>query len=811
EDTHSVTNSLRWGPDGWLYASQGSTVTGAMRRPGIDEQPFLHTMGQLIWRYHPETRRFEVFAEGGGNAFGCEIDSKGRVFSGHNGGNTRGFHYVQGAYLRKGFDKHGALSNPYAFGYFDAIKHHDAPRFSHNFLLYEGAALPEPFRGQLFGVEPLQGQIVWSDFQSRGATFQTRDISRPVTSDDSWFRPVDIKLGPDGAIYVADWYDSQVNHYRNHEGKYDPESGRVYRLQTRGAKPAGRFDLAARSTLELVDLLAHPNRWFRQTALRLLADRRDATVAAELRQRLAESDGQLALELLWALNLTAGLSETDTLAALAHGDPYVRLWAARLTGDERQATSAVALRLVELAQREPHAEVRSQLASTARRLPVGQALPIVAALASRSEDVNDPYIPLLIWWALEGHAEQGRGQIVALLGDPSFWNQPLVRQHLLDRLMRRYAQAGGRLDLIACAEMLEHAPDEAAANILLTGFEQAFAGRSLAALPEQLVAAMGKWGGGSLALRVRRGDEAAVREAVDIIFDKKAKPTERIKLIELFGQIRPPQSADLIADVAADATQPEVARAAISALGGYGDRDFELGAELVETAGKMPADLREAIYLQMAGRLVWARRLMDAVEHDEVKPADVPPAVLRRMLLHGDEQLATAVRQRWGSVSGETTAAIQREIARLTEVINSEHGSPYAGKQLFMANCGKCHTLFGDGGKVGPDLTAFRRDDLPNMLLAVANPSAQIREGYEQFLIVTDDGRALTGLIDDSDNQVILLRTADGRQLAIPLDEIEVMRPLGQSLMPEGALKDLDDRQIRDLFAYLRSTQPLNN
>ncbi|MBI3469040.1 MAG: dehydrogenase, partial [Planctomycetes bacterium] len=97
EDTHSVANSLCWGPDGWLYAAQGSTVSGRIVRPGLDKQP-VHSMGQLIWRYHPETRRYEIFAEGGGNAFGVEIDSKGRVYSGHNGGDTRGFHYVQGGY-----------------------------------------------------------------------------------------------------------------------------------------------------------------------------------------------------------------------------------------------------------------------------------------------------------------------------------------------------------------------------------------------------------------------------------------------------------------------------------------------------------------------------------------------------------------------------------------------------------------------------------------------------------------------------------------------------------------------------------------
>ncbi|MSU72826.1 MAG: hypothetical protein EXS43_10850 [Opitutus sp.] len=92
EDTHSVVNSLRWGPDGWLYAAQGSTVTGHVIRPGIDQEPVSNTLGQNIWRYHPETKRFEVFSEGGGNAFGVEIDAKGRIFSGHNGANTRGFY-----------------------------------------------------------------------------------------------------------------------------------------------------------------------------------------------------------------------------------------------------------------------------------------------------------------------------------------------------------------------------------------------------------------------------------------------------------------------------------------------------------------------------------------------------------------------------------------------------------------------------------------------------------------------------------------------------------------------------------------------
>ena len=183
EDTHSVVNSLRWGPDGWLYAAQGAPSPATSRGPGsMTARSRVHSMGQLIWRYHPETRRYEIFAEGGGNAFGVEIDAKGRIYSGHNGGDTRGFHYVQGGYFQKGFDKHGPLSNPYAFGYFPAMKHNRVPRFTHTFVIYEADALPEQYRGMLFGVAPLLNHVVMSDVQPDGSSFQTHDVGHAVTT-----------------------------------------------------------------------------------------------------------------------------------------------------------------------------------------------------------------------------------------------------------------------------------------------------------------------------------------------------------------------------------------------------------------------------------------------------------------------------------------------------------------------------------------------------------------------------------------------------------------------------------------------------
>ena len=190
EDTHSIANSLRWGPDGWLYGAQGSTVSAAVLCPGAGQAPTsnrwpkveadlkkhdaeaVKRMGQFIWRYEPRSRRFEIFAEGGGNAYGLEIDSKGRVFSGHNGGDTRGFHYVQGGYYRKGCEKHGDLSNPYAFGFFQPMAHHAVERFTHQFVIYESDALPEQWRGKLLGCDVLHNNIVAAEIIPRGLDVQ---------------------------------------------------------------------------------------------------------------------------------------------------------------------------------------------------------------------------------------------------------------------------------------------------------------------------------------------------------------------------------------------------------------------------------------------------------------------------------------------------------------------------------------------------------------------------------------------------------------------------------------------------------------
>lgn len=815
EDSHSIANSLRWGPDGWLYGAQGSTVSAEIRRPGTSkdptQQPDKHvtrSLGQLIWRYHPEQHQYEIFAEGGGNTFGVEFDEKGRVFSGHNGGDTRGFHYVQGGYSQKGFGKHGPLSNPYAFGYFPPMKHHAAQRFTHNFVIYNGGALPETYRGKLFGVAPLQSHVVLSDFQPDQSSFRTKDLGLALSTPDTWCRPVDIKVGPDGCIYVADMYEQRIDHASHYQGRVDKETGRIYRLRGRNATSFNQpGDLGSASTEQLVDALRHANIWYRQTACRLLADRRSPEVQQVLRGRFEAAQGPEALELLWALHGVQKLEDDLVLTGIRHADPFVRLWSVRFACDDGEISESLAKEFADLAYREPNVEVRSQLASSARRISAKTGLAITRQLMSRDEDVNDVQIPLLVWWSLEARADNDRKDLMAVFHDPAIWKSAMVRQHLLSRVMKRFALAGTRADLVTCAELLRLAPDSETAKLLMGGFEEAFQGRSLGKLPPELIASIAQAGGASLPLRVRQGDDAAIREAMIAVEKKDFDLRQKLVLLESLGQMRLPQALPLLLKIASSEGDDALRSTAIAALQGFDNP--EIAGKIIAAHAGMSPDLQTTAQAALAGRKAWTIDFLTAVRDGRIAKTSVSSSILKKFLLHGDPGITAMVRESFGDVQGATTAEMRTQIDRFADVVGQGSGNPYSGRQVFRTSCAKCHRLFDDGGNIGPDLTAYKRDDLKRMLLNVVNPSAEIREGFENHLIQTGDGRTLNGFIVEQDKQVVVLKGIDGQSVILPREEIEELRAVPTSLMPEDLLKSLTDQQVRDLFAYLRATQPL--
>ena len=281
------------------------------------------------------------------------------------------------------------------------------------------------------------------------------------------------------------------------------------------------------------------NKWFRQEALQLIGDRKDKSVIPRLKNLVDKNTGQLALESFWALNLSGGLDDETAVKTLDHPDPFVRLWTVRLLGDERKVSPAIAKKLAALSTGEPNVEVRAQLACTAKRLPAADALPIVKQLLARSEDMTDKRIPLLLWWAIESKCEQDRDSVVELFSDSGFWRLPLVQsEYSGTRALRRYAVTGIRHDLLTCAQLLRLSPGPEETARLIAGFEEAFKGRSLATLPDELLEAMAKSGGKSVVLGLRRGDAEAVDEAIREITNPAADVDRRREYIEILGEVK---------------------------------------------------------------------------------------------------------------------------------------------------------------------------------------------------------------------------------------------------------------------------------
>ncbi|MFM7741343.1 MAG: hypothetical protein ACKO9H_18240, partial [Planctomycetota bacterium] len=292
--------------------------------------------------------------------------------------------------------------------------------------------MPERYRGKLFGAAPHTHYIVASELFADGSGRQSRDLGKVVAAGDQpkddWFSPVEIQTGPDGNLYVADWYAVQVNHYKGHEGETNPEMGRVYRMRSPGGAADMRIDLKVASNPELVETwLVHPNRWQRETALRLLAERKAQDVTPQLKELLASGDERDALNGLWGLYQIGNFGREVALWALRHPTQNVRAWGVRLLGDEASFGSTlisdpeIVNRLRELAVGEPSVEVRLQIACTARRVPTRLGLELIGSLLTHAADVDDVYLPQAIWWCVEALADD-RAAVIEWSRVTDHWN-----------------------------------------------------------------------------------------------------------------------------------------------------------------------------------------------------------------------------------------------------------------------------------------------------------------------------------------------------------------------------------------------------
>lgn len=816
EDTHSVANSLKWGPDGWLYACTGSTVTGRVRVASKPEQPPVTFFGQTIWRYHPKTHDFELFAEGGWNNFGVDFDAQGRLYSGTNG-RMQAVYFVQGGFYQKSFGKHGPHTNPYAFEYFHGIPiEGDNRRLVQQWVPYTGGAFPG-HETHFFGVNCLANRVAVIALEPEGSTFRSREVSPAIESDDVWFRPVHATLGPDGGLYVSDFYDARITHVDPRDN-WDRDHGRVYRLRHRQGKPHPPLDLAALSTVELLDLLDHPNQWQRWTARRLLGERDDPSAIEPLRRRLHE-DGQGALEALWALHLLGHLDESVALPSLDHSNVHVRLWTVRLLGDRRAPLSPPVLDAVLALAQGTDPEVISQLAASLQRLPVGQALPILERILLTERFSSDSYIPAQLWWALEKQVSRDPAAVLTWLREkPALWRTPIMETKLAALLARRLAADPSTANLERAADLLSMAPAPST-GILIRGMQAGLQGITLSSVPEKLDQALGNLASHSqinidlLTFGLRLNSASAWDAAVALARDpEKITPDERLALIASLAESERPELNDLFLDLARHDTDPAIQRAALNGLRRAADPGIAKHLVDLVQVNSIDDRVRQSALNVLAGRRTWASALLDAVSAKAIPREALTLDQLLMIQGHGDDALNAQVQSLWGTLR-QPDAVKSERLRKTMELVQEMPGDARAGEPVFTQLCSACHQLFDRGGDLGPDLTGYERSNLEFLVTAVVDPNLGVREEFELTTITlrprpgAPDAAVVSGFVKELTDTQVTLQDLTGQQSVLARRDILEQENSPISIMPEGLLDDLTEAQVRDLFAYLQAPE----
>lgn len=414
-DTHETLNSFRWGPDGWLYGTHGVFVDSNVGKPGAPDSERVR-LNAGVWRYHPQRQVFELFSEGTSNPWGIDFDDYGQGFITacvipHL------YHVIPGARYQRQAGQHFN-----AFTYDDIKTHADhvhwvgtyGPHAGNNrsdaaggghahagAMVYLGGSWPAQYRNQLF-MNNIHGARTNMDVLERqGSGYVARHGADFLRANDAWSQMVSLQYGPDGGVYLIDWYDKNQCHSPNPD-VHQKTLGRIFKVSHANDRWEP-VDLGKETSAALVAMQLHPNDWYVRHARRVLQERGpDAQVHAALWRILRENpDATRRLRALWALHVTGGLTEAQRIDLLADADEYVRGWAVQLLAEGRQVPAAALSRWAGMARTDPSAFVRLQLAAALQRVPPAQRWDVLAGLSAHAEDATDHNLPLMVWYAAE--------------------------------------------------------------------------------------------------------------------------------------------------------------------------------------------------------------------------------------------------------------------------------------------------------------------------------------------------------------------------------------------------------------------------
>ncbi len=816
QDTHETLNAFIWGPDGWLYGCHGVFTHSLVGKPGTakeERQP----INAGIWRYHPTRHEFEVFAHGTSNPWGVDFNDRGQAFVTacvipHL------YHIIQGGRYQR---QAGLHFNPYTYDDIKTVALHrhwlgatphsgndksDAAGGGHahaGAMIYLGGSWPARYRDQIF-MNNIHGQRLNEDLLlPKGSGYVGDRAPDFCLTRDRWSQIINLQYGPDGQMWMIDWYDANACHHREPDG-HDRSNGRIFKISYQNAKPV-KVDLQKLSNDELIELQLHENDWYVRHARRILQER--GANAAGVRARLKRMALDHPLETrrlrgLWALFVVDGLDEALALEALQNDYPHVRAWTIQLLTDDAQRALSPALleKIVSLAD-DPSPVVRLYVASALQRLPADTSWQALPKLLAHARDAGDHNLPLMYWYAAEPLAEVDAQRALALAGAGKI---PLVQSFMA----RRVAKIGTPEAIAFVVAELAKASNPETQRLLLSAIEEGLRGRRQVPLPEGWAAISGPLvesehadvNAQATALALKFGDPAALTKLRGVLVDAARPAGERQQALEALLGVRDPELAPTLHGLIAD----QALRAAVlRGLAAY-DHDATPAAILAAYKNLNLNEKRDALNT-LAARVPYAAALLAAVEKKQIAATDLSADLIRQLRNHKNEALNARIAEVWGTAR-ESSAEKARLIADYTKL--AKMSQPAAdvslGRAVFAKTCAQCHTLFGAGGKIGPELTGSNRANLEYILSNILDPSAVMAKEYQPSVVLAADGRVVTGIVKQQDNVSLTVQTAN-ELVTIPRDEIDEIQTSPQSMMPDDLLKPLSPLETRSLIAYLAS------
>jgi putative heme-binding domain-containing protein len=638
--------------------------------------------------------------------------------------------------------------------------------------------------------------------EPRGSGFVGKHGDDLLLANDPAWVGFSVEIGPDGAVYILDWHDGDIcGMSTQHKG-----TGRIFRYAPKGLPGKSGLDLAAKSDLELVELQRHRNDWYVRRARVLLqeraaAGRLEAGTGARLWEMFAQAPtAGDKLRALWALHVTNQLPAARAHALLDHGQAHVRAWAVQLLCEDKVPGEAARAKFAEMARNDRSAVVRLALASALQRLPLAQRWEMATALAARAEDNGDHNLPHMIWFGVEPLVEADATKALALAARAGL---PMITNYIARR-----ATAAKRTDAVVAALASAQGP---ALRPLLEGLRDglatlgprdAIAPANWSAVEPQLTAGAGD-GVRDLVGQIGQlfGDAKAAAAQLALLQDRSVATERRREILQAFVRNGTAAAVPAVIGLLDEAV---LRRDAIRALASFDDG--RVGSEILRRYAQWPAAERAEAVLTLAARRTTAEGLLAALRAGRIEKRDVSAFTARQL----QRVIGPAFVDFWGPVA-QPAADKQAEIARLKRTLTDEvlaRGSAAAGRAVFERTCAACHTLYGEGGKIGPDITGSNRGNLDYILTEIINPSEVIQDGYHLVTIATRDGRTLAGNLAAEDDQRVTLRLI-GQETVVAKADIVSREVSPVSMMPEGMLQNLTADEVRDLIVYLRTTAPV--